>query len=363
AAKCSPLFSHAVYLLLNATTVRSTLQQTAPFKKMMPTSGRFSHPDGNLPPPERRRRLDEYGSVEELYSYSSTSGSSTTAGGRGAAGLPVHAQRSHGDIFQELMSRRAHDMISGAQDVVAGAGMIREETQRQNRALRGENDTLRACVDMLLAEAGGGGSTSGGGGGSSGVSPFQASPMQLLSAARGVRDRNHQRELALTAAAATAESALRAERTRREGAEVEARLSREAVSSSREARGRRQSQQQVVGRGHLGEAFSMALRAIKREKAYFMNAVEDRKRAERALADERADRRQAETAARTALQEERTKREQAESLAKCVICSTRRRSRALLPCGHLVMCDRCPVVSTCPICDQQVRRTMPGTLS
>ncbi|CAM9936969.1 unnamed protein product [Ectocarpus sp. 13 AM-2016] len=333
---------------------------------MMPTSSRFSHPDGNLPPPERRRRLDEYGAVEEIYSFSSTSGSSTSAGGRGAAGLLVHPQRSHGDIFQELMSRRAHDMISGAQDVVAGAGMIREETQRQNRALRGENDTLRACVDMLLAEAGGGGSTSGGGGGSSGgssgVSPFQASPMQLLSAARGVRDRNHQRELALSAAAATAESALRAERTRREGAEVEARLSRKAASS-REARGRRQNQQQVVGRGHLGGAFSMALRAIKREKAYFMNAVEDRKRAERALAEERADRRQAETAARTALQEERTKREQAESLAKCVICSTRRRSRALLPCGHLVMCDRCPVVSTCPICDQQVRRTMPGTLS
>lgn len=124
---------------------------------MVPTSGRFSHPDGNLPPPLRRRRLDEYGSVEELYSYSSTSGSSTSAGGRGAAGIPVHAQRSHGDIFQELMSRRAHDMISGAQDVVAGAGIIREETQRQNQALRGENDTLRACVDMLLAEAGEGG--------------------------------------------------------------------------------------------------------------------------------------------------------------------------------------------------------------
>ncbi|CAM9861216.1 unnamed protein product [Ectocarpus sp. 8 AP-2014] len=335
---------------------------------MTPTSGRFSHPDRNLPPPERRRRLDEYGSVEELYSYSSTSStSSTSAGGRGAAGLPVHAQRSHGDIFQELMSRRAHDMISGAQDLVAGAGMIREETRRQNRALRGENDTLRACVDMLLAEAGGGGSTGGGGGGSSGgssgISP-QSSPMQLLSAARGVRDRNHQRELALSAAAATAESALRAERTRREGAEAEARLSREAASSSREARGRRQNQQQqVVGRGYLGETFSMALRALKREKAYFMDAVEDRKRAERALAEERADRRQAETAARTALQEERTRREQAESLAKCVICSTRRRSRALLPCGHLVMCDRCPVVSTCPICDQQVRRTMPGTLS
>ncbi|CAM9112590.1 unnamed protein product, partial [Ectocarpus sp. 4 AP-2014] len=341
---------------------RSTLQQTAPFQKMMPTSGRFSHPDGNLPPPERRRRLDEYGSVEELYSYSSTSGSSTSAGGRGAAGLSVHAQGSHGDIFQEIMSRRAHDMISGAHDEVAGAGMIREETQRRNRALRGENDTLRACVDVLLAEAGGGGST-GGGGGSSGVSPFQASPMQLLSAARGVRDRNHQRELALSAAAATAESALRAERTRREGAEVEARLSREAASSSRESRGRRQNQQQVVGRGYLGETFSMSLRALKREKAYFMDAVEDRKRAERALAEERADRLQAETAAGTALQEERTRREEAESLAKCVICSTRRRSRTLLPCGHLVMCDRCPVVSTCPICDQQVRRTMPGTLS
>ncbi|CAB1112858.1 unnamed protein product [Ectocarpus sp. CCAP 1310/34] len=273
---------------------------------MMPTSGRFSHPDGNLPPPERRRRLDE----------------------------------SHGDIFQELMSRRAHDMISGAQDVVAGAGMIREETQRRNRALRGENDTLRACVDMLLCSSGG----------SSGVSPFQASPMQLLSAARGVRDRNHQRELALSAAAATAESALRAERTRREGAGLEARFSSQAASSSREARGRRQNQQQVVGRGYLGETFSMALRALKMEKADFMDAVEDRKRAERALAEERADRRQAETAARTALQEERIRREQAESLAKCVICSSRRRSRALLPCGHLLMCDRCPVVSTCPIC-------------
>ncbi|CAM9308870.1 unnamed protein product [Ectocarpus fasciculatus] len=332
----------------------------------MPTSGRFNHPDGSLPPPERRRRLDEYGSVEDLYSYSR---GGTGGGGAGAVGgIPVHAQRSRGDIFQELMSRRAHDMITGAQDVVAGAGMIREETQRQNRALRGENDTLRVCVDMLLSEAGG--SAGGGGGGSSssssGVSPFESSPMQLLSAARGVRDRNHQRELALSAAAASAQSALRAERSRREGAEVEARRpGAPASSSSSEARGRRQNQQQqvVVGRGYWGESFSMALRAFRRENGNFMNAVEDRKRAERALEEERADRLRAEAAARTALEDERARREQAENLAKCVLCSSRRRSRTLLPCGHLVLCDRCPVVSTCPICDQQVRRTMPSTLS
>lgn len=48
----------------------------------------------------------------------------------------------------------------------------------------------------------------------------------------------------------------------------------------------------------------------------------------------------------------------------CVICLTRRRRSAFIPCGHLACCQRCvrsierEVTPKCPVCRQQIRNSV-----
>lgn len=65
----------------------------------------------------------------------------------------------------------------------------------------------------------------------------------------------------------------------------------------------------------------------------------------------------------TELDEERTKREAAEDGLLCVVCCENSRSKVLLPCKHLVLCDTCPSSDECPICRMRVKKSLQVFLS
>jgi len=331
---------------------------------------------------------------------------------------PDERRRLPSPILVELLERRARASAS-AEDIVAG--LLQEETQTRNRALRAENealqehnDNLRACVGHFL--------------GSDVVATFRDSPVLLLSTSIDARAAQQQREEA-------AERSLERERESREEADslarnaetsmrnaqraverlegVVARNRAEATVAEGELRTERTRRQEVMdqrdylqvslesalgaldaeraGRVNAGEALliaendqqyyrrslTSALNGLRRERAG-RETAEDLQRyyrqsltsAIRGLMRERAGRfsqvaslTAAVTTAEQALTAERARREDAEDAVKCVICLVNRRTRVLRPCMHLVLCDSCPRVTECPICRARVRSRVSVVLS
>lgn len=48
---------------------------------------------------------------------------------------------------------------------------------------------------------------------------------------------------------------------------------------------------------------------------------------------------------------------------ECVVCWSRTSEIALVPCGHVCLCQSCPLLSACPMCRAQVTRSIRVYLS
>lgn len=104
-------------------------------------SGRYNHRGESRPPPERRRRLNEDGLGENRYN-----GRDADAGRQ----LPGHPGSRADLLHDDLMNRDAQDTITGGRNTIARANMMYEESNRENQALREDNDVLRECMGATM---------------------------------------------------------------------------------------------------------------------------------------------------------------------------------------------------------------------
>lgn len=278
----------------------------------------------DLHPPKRRRRLNKDGASEAR--SSSTADLSCLSSEPPRAGLKT---------LQDLLKKYAQDTMAGAQTVVRGAGLLCDEAKREAKALKRDIVLLRACINELLD-------------GAIVLDPQEPS-MRLLSTARSFCVARKRVERESAAALSEVKAALERERSTRLQAQLEARAYRAvSTSTSKELEAARRDTAAGELRHHKASA-SSALAELKIEKTM---------RERQAQASAAAVR-----TAELAVEKERAKREAAEDGARCVICLSHSRNTMLLPCTHLVLCDKCPRVSSCPICRSRVRTTMPVILS
>lgn len=86
-------------------------------------------------------------------------------------------------------------------------------------------------------------------------------------------------------------------------------------------------------------------------------------RARRALEAEKETLKDSVAEAQDEVKRERTKREAAEDDVLCIVCSEKRRKKALVPCMHLSLCQDCDGGEQCPICRAPVQGSVAVFLS
>ncbi|CAM9997657.1 unnamed protein product [Scytosiphon promiscuus] len=367
-------------------------------------SGTSKRRGEDLQPPELRRKLND-GGVGQVRC------SNTAA----VARPRLEHRQARATSYREMLKWSVQDTMDKAQATVAVADMLCKETDKYNQALEEENVVLRACsaellddetvkersdsIPQLLRVA----------------RDFRRAQKQkeqgltaALSKAEAAmrRERSMRLETQLEMQACRAVNVLQSrelkrERDRREDDKVTCTTAINLIEAYRAAHAaltkssdkhrnaeiatsialageKRRVEKIREQRQHYKDLVVSALRELRGEGTRRETAVGEPeqqheaslKSALKGLKKERAARKgeaqasaSAARTARHALAEERARREAAEDGARCVICMSHTRNTMLLPCSHLVLCDKCPRVSECPICRARVRRTMHVILS